>query len=320
MKIVDLHCDTVAKIYKTENTKLRCNSFSVDAEKLKVGGSLAQFFALFVDQGKEPDPLWTAKQMMELFYKEMEDNANVLRPAANMADLCQNSREGKGSAFLTIEEGGVIQGKLENLRMFYEAGVRLMTLTWNYPNEIGYPNYHYTYKDCGLTAFGRECVEAMNEWGMIADVSHLSDQGFFDVSEISKKPFVASHSNARAVFAHSRNLTDGMIKVLAECGGVMGINFAAHFLGEGCLGKIDDMVRHIRHIYNVGGIGVISLGTDFDGIDTPVEIRDFSQMQKLFDALEKDGFTFAEIEKIASQNALRVMKDCLGESLSFPGK
>lgn len=312
MKIIDLHCDTIAKLHQDGNVKLSCNSFAVDIEKLKTGESLAQFFALFIDQAKVDDPLLAAKNLLALFYREMDESRAKICLAKNDADLSINHSENKISAFLTIEEGGVLQGKIENLLDFYQLGVRLITLTWNYPNEIGYPNHHYQYRDFGLTGFGRECVAKMNALGMIVDVSHLSDRGFYDVAKISVKPFVASHSNSRAVCAHSRNLTDDMIKILAEKGGVMGLNFAAHFLGEGDLGKIDDMMHHLKHIYRIGGIDVIALGTDFDGISTAVEIGDFSQMQRLVEALRCAGFNETEIEKITYKNARRVIVDCLG--------
>ena len=212
---------------------------------------------------------------------------------------------------MTIEEGGALQGRLENLRNFYRLGVRLVTLTWNYPNEIGYPNCEMKYRGQGLTEFGQQVVAEMNNLGMIIDVSHLSDQGFYDVATLSKKPFIASHSNARAVQDHSRNMTDEMIRIVAQKGGVMGINFSGDFLGGTKNSNVADMVSHIKHIYQVGGLDVIALGTDFDGIDSNLEIANIGEIHKLTDELSKNGFTAAAIEKIAYQNTLRVIKDCL---------
>ena len=189
--------------------------------------------------------------------------------------------------------------------------MRLLTLSWNYPNEIGYPNCKKQYQIQGLTEFGQQVVHEMNELGMIIDVSHLSDQGFYDVANLSKKPFIASHSNARAILDHGRNLTDDMIRQLAEKGGIMGINFYGSFLNPSGESKVDDMVAHMKHIYNIGGIDVLAIGTDFDGIECSLEIANIGEIHKLMDALMKSGFTAAEIDKIFYKNSLRVMQECL---------
>lgn len=190
-------------------------------------------------------------------------------------------------------------------------GVRAITLTWNYPNEIGYPNTNYEHKDKGLTSFGEEVVHEMNRLGMLIDVSHLSDQGFYDVARLSSKPFIASHSNARAIKNHSRNLDDNMIKTLSEKGGVMGICFERDFLGESEKARIEDMIKHIKHIKNIGGIDVIALGSDFDGCHPDGEISNIGEIEKLSYALKDNNFTEDEIDKIFYRNALRVIKDVL---------
>ena len=205
----------------------------------------------------------------------------------------------------------MLEGKIEHLKEFYDLGVRMMTLTWNHENEIGYPHNRPEFSKRGLKRFGEEVVEKMNELVMIVDVSHLSDAGFYDVARLSKKPFIATHSNSRAMKNHSRNLNDDMIKILANSGGVTGINFCSAFLGNYEISSIKDMVRHIKHIRNIGGIDVVALGSDFDGIENKVEISDVSEMGKLAIELEKEGFTTTEIEKIYYKNALRVIKDVL---------
>jgi membrane dipeptidase len=151
----------------------------------------------------------------------------------------------------------------------------------------------------------------MNRLGMLIDVSHLSDRGFYDVAELSKQPFVASHSNARSLTPHSRSLTDDMIKVLADHGGVIGLNFCGAFLGDSEISRVEDMVSHILHIRQVGGTEVIALGTDFDGISPELEIEDMGQIGKLIRALERAGFTDAELDKFLWQNSLRVIQDSL---------
>ena len=312
MPIIDLHCDTILQLMEDKNNLgIRANTLSVDIEKLKEANSMAQFFALYIDLKNPTDPLKLCLEMLDKFHREMEINKEDISLATNYTDLLSNQKEGKISAFLTIEEGGALAGELFNLRNFYRLGVRLITLTWNYPNEIGFPNHNFQYKDRGLKSFGRELIIEMNRLGMLIDVSHLSDQGFFDIVELSSQPFVASHSNARSIRNHSRNLTDEMIKMLSNHGGVMGINFAGPFLGETDLSRVEDMVRHIKHITKVGGIDVVSFGTDFDGIGPPLEIENIGQIHKLIHALEKAGFSQNEIEKITYKNTLRVIKDVL---------
>ncbi len=153
----------------------------------------------------------------------------------------------------------------------------------------------------------------MNTLGMIIDVSHLSDGGFYDVARYSKKPFVASHSNSRTICNHSRNLTDDMIRTLSEKGGLTGINFEKTFLLQGgSKSSVKDMVKHINHIRNIGGIDVIGLGSDFDGIDPKnLEIRSMGEIDKLIIELQREGYHDSDIEKILYKNALRVIKEVL---------
>jgi membrane dipeptidase len=312
MKVIDLHCDTILKIMESKQQQtLYKNEYCVDIEKLKSGGFLAQFFALFIDLKATEDPYKYCMEMLKVFKKQTENNKQYIMHVKSFKHIEKAENEKKIAAVLTIEEGGALKGSLDNLKNFYNEGVRLITLTWNYPNEIGYPNYKWKYCDKGLTLFGRALVEEMNKLGIVIDVSHMSDQGFYDVAKQTKKPFIASHSNARTITNHSRNLTDDMIRVLAEKGGIMGINFCSAFLGEENISTIESMVKHIKHIFNVGGIEVIGIGSDFDGIENAVEIKDSSEMMKLALALSKAGFSDDNIEKILYKNALRLLKDVM---------
>lgn len=311
MGIIDMHCDTILRLIERNEGSLYENNGSVDIKKLKKAGSYAQFFAMFVELKRHKEPFKFCLDAIDRFYTELEKNKEDIAFAASIGDYKKNRDDGKISAFLTIEEGGVIEGKLSNLRNVYRLGVRLMTLTWNYPNEIGYPNARPETMNMGLTDFGKEVVGEMNRLGMIIDVSHLSDGGFYDVAKYSAQPFVASHSDARACKNHTRNLTDDMIRVLSDKGGVTGINFEKSFLGDSNMSKVSDMVRHIEHIRNVGGIEVIGIGTDFDGISSGLEIENSSELYKLQDALNKHGFSDDDIEKIFYKNTERVINDVL---------
>jgi membrane dipeptidase len=313
MSVIDFHCDTIMKLMdKSQDFNLRENNFCVDILKLKRAKSYAQFFALFIELDMVEDPLEYCLLMVDKFYEQIEKNSNDIALATNYQELMDNMSKGLISAFLTIEEGAVLKGKIQQLKNFYRLGVRLITLTWNFPNEIGFPNINEADRNKGLTPFGLEVVREMNTLGMIIDVSHLSDGGFYDVAKNSQKPFVASHSNARVISNHPRNLTDDMIRTLALSGGVMGINFEKHFLGHNDLSRTCDMLAHIRHIKNIGGIDCISLGTDFDGISSKgLEIKNIGEIDKLSRALSKNNFSEEEIEKIFYKNALRVIKEVL---------
>lgn len=202
----------------------------------------------------------------------------------------------------------------------------MITLTWNYPNKIGFPNYNkntassfkemYRHNDTdGLTPFGIEYIQEMERLGIIIDVSHLSDAGFYDVCKYTKAPFVASHSNARSICGVARNLTDKMILELAKRKGVIGINYYGAFLQDSEDGKapskIKDMIQHIQHIKTIGGIDCVGLGSDFDGIGGELELQDVSYLPQLREALKKAEFTEEEIDKIFYQNVLRVYQEVL---------
>lgn len=319
MRIVDMHCDTISELLARRGERGEClreNSGHIDLMKLRKSGYLLQNFALYVDKMKCADP-WEKVQELYLLYKEeMGKNKDMIAPVYGFADIGKNASQGLISALLTVEEGGVCKGEIEKLCKLYEQGVRMMTLTWNYPNEIGFPNLNTPDTENGLTGKGFEFVSKMEDLGMIVDVSHLSDAGFYDVLSCTTKPFVASHSNARSVCPCVRNMTDDMIRKLSERGGVMGLNFYADFLtlmpaGVHNPGTISAIVEHAKHIVKVGGIEVLGLGSDFDGIATHEELPDAGKMHLLHDALLRGGFSESDLDKIFSRNVLRVYKEVL---------
>lgn len=321
MKVVDMHCDTIGELWKAEKAgktmELRENGLHIDLEKMKQGDYLLQNFAMFVFLGREKDPLVNVLEMIDVYRRQMAKNQDIIAPVLRYEDIEKNAAAGKMSGMLTIEEGGVLKGSPYVLRNLYELGVRMLTLTWNFENEIGYPNTIVKREDYdpnqryGLKEAGIEIVREMNNLGMIVDVSHLGDDGFWDVVKYSKAPFVASHSNARSLCGHTRNLTDDMIRALADKGGVTGINFCGDFLNENGKSRVEDMVRHMKHIKNVGGIGVLGLGTDYDGIDGDLELGNCGMMQRLAEEMEKQGFTHREVEQVFHENVLNLYKEVL---------
>ncbi len=330
MKVADMHCDTIAEIFyglrDGKDMGLAKNNLHVDLEKMAKGDYLVQNFAMFVNLKKYADPMDHCLKLIDLFYNELAKNQDKIALALNYKDIINNRNSGKMSAMLTIEEGGVTKCNPAHLRNFYRLGVRMITLTWNYENGIGFPNFLMTegektdYKTPdtkrGLTGFGLEFVHEMERLGMIIDVSHLSDAGFYQVLDNTTKPFVASHSNARAICSHIRNLSDDMIRKLAERGGVMGINYCPEFLeeardGNDAVGTVSAIVKHIKHIVSVGGYECVGLGSDYDGIPVHRDLPDASCLPLLAEALEKEGFRRYEIEAVFYRNVLRVYKDVL---------
>lgn len=323
MKVVDMHCDTILRIFD-EGGSLLENDFNIDLRKMLKGDYLLQNFAMFVNLGDNDDPLTKAQRLIDLYYREIEKNKDLIKPVFSYQDIENNQKDGLMSAMLTLEEGAVVNNDLAILRNYYRLGVRMITLTWNHPNGIGYPNLVSTkeYKDLyhindenGLTDFGIEYVKEMERLGMIIDVSHLGDAGFYDVLKYTTKPFVASHSNARSVCGVARNMSDDMIKLLAKRNGVMGINFCGDFLKTSKNGGerscIKDMVNHILYIKDLVGVDYIGLGSDFDGISQDLELKDASMMPMLKDALFEAGLKEEEIEKVFYKNVLRLYQTIL---------
>ncbi len=321
MFIADLHCDTILDIIGKNNCCLRENSSHIDCKKLSKSNYISQNFAMFIDIGKTKNPFYHVNNMIDIFLKEISNNDDIISFAKSYSDICNNISNGKISAILTIEEGEACEGSTEKLLHLYNRGVRMMTFTWNYKNSLASPNSNenktaYVNNNEGLTEKGFEILEAMEQYGIIPDVSHLSDKGFFDVASKCKKPFVASHSNAREICSHPRNLTDSMIKIIGEKGGIIGLNYCNSFIsdsyekGRGI--DISLLLPHINHIIDVGGEDCIAIGTDFDGIDNPpLQIPDASQQINLIKLLEKQGFKTQIIEKICYKNVMRLYKDVL---------
>lgn len=314
----DMHCDTITTLYDkikagSEETLL-CNNLHIDIQKLETAHYLLQNFAVFFDKMATHDSLYhEALLRIAFFQEELEKNKDRIRQVTSYNEILQNEKEGLISALLTLEGGEILEGNVDNLSVFHKKGVRMITLTWNYDNELGH--CHFDTEGKGLTKFGMEVVEQMESMHMIPDVSHGSDALFYDVCKIAKKPFVASHSNARSVYERSRNMTDDMIRMLADRGGVMGMNFFAGFTSarsrEDGMCYLEDMLAHMKHVRNVGGIECLALGSDFDGIGTAVEWQDASGMELLLRGMERAGFTATERDKVTRENVLRLYKECL---------
>ena len=320
---IDFHCDTLMQAwFRRRKEVYSLPPAMADVKRLKQGGAKAQFFAIFLQSLRMKrclGPLMPKDEayidrMVGIFRRTLANHRDEIAFAGNSRQMEKNWQEGRISAFLTIEDGREVQGRMERLEEYHRMGVRLLGLTWNYANCFGFPNSQDpSVMKQGLSDFGKEAVGELNRLGMIIDVSHLSDGGFWDVARLSRKPFVASHSNARALCPHPRNLTDEMIRAVGEAGGVVGLNHCPKFLyPDSRENRIEDLVRHLLHIRNVGGLEAAALGSDFDGISGKLALKGPQDYGKLTEALRREGLSCEEIEKIYHKNAERVIRDVMG--------
>lgn len=308
--MIDLHCDTIMQLLDHPNSgDLYRNTWKIDIEKLQKAHSKVQDFALFINLGETNDPYGRYEEMRNLCTTQIHLYGEHIQHVLSYQDVESVYKSGKIGALMSIEEGGVLGGDLDKLKQAYQDGVRLITLTWNYPNGLGEPHCGEQHKK--LTPKGIEFVEAMQDLGIIVDCSHLNDAGTEQLDDILDVPFVASHSNAREVTAHTRNLPDNLIKLIANKGGIIGLNFAQSFLGTSPVSRIEDIVKHGLYLINKGGEDVVALGTDFDGIKPNTEIKDASEMYRLYDAFKEAGLSVEQCEKLFWKNADRLLKEIL---------
>lgn len=308
--MIDLHCDTIMQLLDhPDSGDLYRNTWKIDIEKLQKAHSKVQDFALFINLGETNDPYGRYEEMRNLCTTQIHLYGEHIQHVLSYQDVESVYESGKIGALMSIEEGGVLGGDLDKLNQAYQDGVRLITLTWNYPNGLGEPHCGEQHKK--LTPKGIEFVEAMQDLGIIVDCSHLNDAGTEQLGDILDVPFVASHSNAREVTAHTRNLPDNLIKLIANKGGVIGLNFAQSFLGTSSISRIEDIVKHGLYLINKGGEDVVALGTDFDGIKPDTEIKDASEMHRLYDAFKEAGLSVEQCEKLFWKNADRLLKEIL---------
>lgn len=302
----DLHCDALTGTGESQ----------VKRQALATGGCLLQCFAAFISvrEGRYEEFLRLADKFNELC------RAEGYRPVRKYGDIGAD----KINALFTVEDGGALEGDISKLDILYERGVRMLGLTWNYPNEIGFPNFpdyegliagrasFSAREERGLTPFGFEVVSRMRETGMIVDLAHASDGVFQDVAGESRRtgvPFCVSHTASASVLDCARNLIDTQIKTLADCGGVAGLYFCADFLSpDGSAdGQRAAILKHARAMINAGGENVLTLGSDFDGIPPNAYLPDASYLPRLYEDFSKE-FGSSVAQKIFRTNALEFLK------------
>lgn len=308
MIIVDAHCDTITKIMESKENIFK-NNCHLDIQRMKKYDGYLQFFAAFIDPSfYHGNAMKRAVQIIDTFYKEIEAYPGEITLCRNYKEIEKAFKNSKIAAFLSIEGGEALQGELSALRIFYRLGVRSICLTWNHRNEIA-DGVAEGITGGGLTSFGRTVVHEMNSLGMLIDVSHISEKGFWDVLELSDAPIIASHSNAQVLCSHRRNLSDKQIQAIKSNGGVIGVNLYPSFLNNTGTASLKDVMNHIEYMVALIGEDHIGLGADFDGIETtPSDILGVQDLELLFNELAKLNYSEEFIGKFAGGNFLNVIK------------
>jgi membrane dipeptidase len=335
--VLDAHEDILLNLMNPRNNRSLAEpgaNGQANFENWKKGGINAVFFAVWIDPRnfRGEAAVQRADQTIALFNRQIQLYPDRLVACDTSDEVRRAVASGKIAALLGIEGGIAINNDLANIARFRSMGVRYMTLTWR-----GNLDWAGSSQDIrspfrrgeelliaenpspgGLTELGRKIISEMNRVGMIVDLSHVSDETFFDAIKASTKPVMLSHSNARALSNHPRNVSDDMLRALKSNGGVIGINFWAELLEPNGRGSkkdgarpvsVESVLDQIDHVVKIAGIDHVGLGTDYEGMnDLPPDLKNASTMGKVFSGMRKRGYSEADIRKFAAENFLRIMK------------
>lgn len=317
IKLFDGHCDTIMRCYNTDSEyynggSMRQNTGHVSLLEAKEHfGGYAQFFAIFAETGMIPGK--TYAQMFEeeyaLFHREMEANLDLAVHCCTAKEAERAIEQGKIAAFLSVEGAEILDCSIPRLEQAYQMGVRAVNITWNHANLLSGTNVEE--KERGLSTQGKAFVRRMQELGVLVDVSHLSDPGFWDVAELAEsagKPFFASHSNSRRLCPHPRNLTDEQFKEIIRLGGVAGFNTCDSFVSEK-QPNLDAAIAHIEHFCSLGGEKNVAMGGDWDGCDLFNGIEKVTDVDCLYEGLLRRNFKESLVQDIFFNNLMRVVQE-----------
>ncbi|MDD5964830.1 MAG: membrane dipeptidase [Oscillospiraceae bacterium] len=302
--LIDLHCDTLTDWEYTSTG----NPNTLDDPKrvlslsnMPKGVNWAQFYAVFIpDEHRGQRAIDYFEKNRINFYRQMGLFSDRVAPCRNADDMEAAWTAGKTAAFLTVENGSAFAGRIDRVAKLAEQGVCAVTLTWNGENEIGSGNV----TDHGLTEFGKAAVREMEKQKILVDVSHLNDHSFFDFLEVAEKPFLATHSNARAICSHKRNLTDDMLHEMRHRDCLIGLNYYIKFIrDDGKVTGVDDLYRHIAHFFDLGLQKNLALGSDFDGAELPDYLDTPTKTMDIYEYLLAHGISQEEADGIFYRNA-----------------
>lgn len=300
----DGHCDTIYRSYCT-GEGFASNGGHIALDRIGGFSRYAQIFTLFWDARKAPAQGMPqlAKEMYALFSAQLQYNRDTMVHCRTASDITANGDSGRVCALLSVEGADLLECDPDNLQLAHDWGVKLINPTWNRANRLCGSHCEDSHR--GLSDTGRAFAEQAEALGILMDVSHLSERGFWDLMEIGSKPIVASHSNARGVYEHSRGLTDDQLRAIAQRGGVVGLNIYSDFVGQPA--TMDAFTRHLEHVLRMGGEECIALGADFDGCDELVEgIGGVQDIPVLWQYLSSRGYSEELLEKLFWKNWLRL--------------
>ena len=313
--LIDLHCDTLTRDQYPRRGRtpgrgtLDDPLFHLAVSKVPAGTRWVQCFAIYIpDHLRGRDAIDFFDRYAASYHCQLAADCRRIADCSRFSELEAALDCGRFAGLLTVEGGSVLAGRLERVAALRDAGVRMLTITWNGANELG--SGHDT--GGGLTAFGREAVAELERAGILVDVSHLNDRGFEDLLAVAKRPFVASHSNARAVCGHRRNLPDAFIREMAVRGGLIGLNYSRKFLSDGGVGSLDDLYRHVCHFLELGAGECLALGSDYDGTDIHPELNSVEKSLGIYGYLTCRGIPEETARGIMFDNAWRFFRSYLG--------
>lgn len=295
MRLFDLHCDTLYRAFK-EKKSIISNDFEISLDKGKDIERWVQSMAVWIpDEIRGAQAECLVDGCYKLLKRELAKCGDSVGLINSVGDVTH-----KINIMLTLEGGAALGGKLENIEKYKKMGFRAMTLTWNGSCEIG--DGADIEDSQGLTDFGRRAVEEMERCGIVVDVSHASDRLFYDVAQTAQRPFIATHSNSRSVYAHRRNITDEQFEIIKNSGGIVGLTYHRHFLNKDNQ-SVTDIVRHTERFLSLGGENSVALGSDFDGGELPDDLHSVADMHKIYSEFARLNYSETLIDKLFFRNA-----------------
>ena len=293
MRLFDLHCDTLYRAF-TENKSIISNDCEISLDKAGSLDEWVQCMAVWIpDEVRGENAERLVNGCVGLLQRELAKCGGTVGLADGVCDI-----KHKANIMLTLEGGAALGGKIDNIEHYRKLGFRAMTLTWNGVCELG----GGADTSQGLSDFGRKAVTEMERCGIVVDISHASDRLFYDVAEIAKRPFIATHSNSRSVYEHRRNITDEQFEIIKNSGGIVGLTYHKHFLGKDNQSAAD-IVRHAEHFLSLGGEDCVALGSDFDGGELPDDLHSIADMHKIYGEFARLNYSETLIDKLFFRNA-----------------
>ncbi len=298
---------TVGQIRGPEAPRPGAADIQINFPLMRRAGIDAAFFAVDVTRALS-NHLTYALDAFGYFAGELDRHQGEIVLAKRTADICSARADGKLAALLAIEHADCVEGSLNVLRILYEIGVRSIGLTHN-KSSMAADGCLEAREGVGLTRFGVDLIREMNRLGILVDLAHVSAGAFFHALEVSTKPVIFSHGNAKALCDHPRNLDDRQLKALAEAGGVIGMSYVPVFV-DSEKPSLERLLDHIEHICDVAGVETVGLGSDFDGGGTL--LADALETPQITEGLLKRGFEEGQIRRILGENTLRVLEAAIG--------